>query len=60
MGVEFNEEEQFVRPDFEAQNMPKIADWLIKHHLAKDLAMANKIQIAAAIVFFILAIYFAL
>lgn len=57
--VQFTEEPVFTRPNFEAQNMPKIAAWLIKRGLAKDLASANRLQILAAVVFFGLAIYLA-
>ena len=57
MGVEF-EENNFVQRDFSKQP-PKLAAWIIKKGIAKDVAGANMIQIIAAVVFFALAAYFA-
>jgi hypothetical protein len=59
MGVEFNEGNNFNRRDFGKSDEPKIASWLISKGLAKDLAGANKLQLIAALVFFALAIFFA-
>jgi hypothetical protein len=60
MSVEFNEDNGFGRRDFggTSQQTPKIAAWLISKGLAKDVAGANKIQIASSLVFFAAAIYF--
>ncbi|NCN08191.1 hypothetical protein GW944_01290 [Candidatus Parcubacteria bacterium] len=57
MGVEF-EENNFARGNF-AEQTPKLASWLIKKGLAKDVAGANMVQVIAAIIFFALAIFFA-
>jgi hypothetical protein len=58
MGVEFNEGNNFQR-NFGAERTPKLAAWLISKGIAKDEAAANKVQITAAIIFFLLAGYFA-
>lgn len=57
MGVEF-EENNFAQRNFSAPP-PKLAAWIIKKGLAKDVAGANMIQILAAVIFFGLAVYFA-
>lgn len=58
MGVQF-EENNFAPRDFSAPP-PKLAAWIIKKGLAKDVAGANMIQIIVAVVFFALAAFFAL
>jgi hypothetical protein len=59
MGVEFNEDNNFNRPNYTTGNStPKFAAWLISKGLAKDVASANKVQIIAALVFFALSIFF--
>ena len=50
MGVEF-EENNFARGNF-AEQPPKLASWLIKKGLAKDVAGANMVQVVAAVIFF--------
>jgi hypothetical protein len=57
MGVQF--EENNGRRDFGSEPTPKIAAWLIKHGFAKGVSDANIIQIVIAVVFFALAIFFA-
>jgi len=57
MGVEF-EENNFAPRNFSEQP-PKLAAWLIKRGIAKDVAGANMIQIIAAVIFFALAAFFA-
>ena len=58
MSVEF-EENNFRRADFGSSEPKGLSAWLIKKGIAKDESTANKIQIGASIVFFALAIYFA-
>jgi hypothetical protein len=58
MGVEFNEGNNFQR-NFGVEKTPKLAAWLIEKGIAKDEAGANKVQIIAAVIFFLLAGYFA-
>lgn len=57
MGVEF-EENNFAPRNFSAPT-PKLAGWIIKKGWAKDVVGANRVQIIIAIVFFALALYFA-
>ncbi|HEU5114186.1 MAG TPA: hypothetical protein VFT82_00290 [Candidatus Paceibacterota bacterium] len=59
MSVEFEENNYAQRNWNSGEETPKIAGWLISHGIAKDVSGANKIQIAAACVFFALALYFA-
>lgn len=58
MSVQF-EENNFGPRNYASQSTPKLAAWLISKGIAKDVAGANKVQIAAAIIFFALAIFFA-
>lgn len=57
MGVEFNEGNNF--RNYGVDKTPKLAAWLIAKGIAKDEAGANKIQIIATVIFFLLAAYFA-
>lgn len=57
MGVQFDE--GGIPRNYGRQATPKIAEFIISHGWAKDVAGANKIQMIAAGVFFALAIYFA-
>jgi hypothetical protein len=57
MGVEF-EENNFGQRDFN-EPTPKLAGWLIKKGIVKDVAGANMVQIIAAVIFFALAAFFA-
>ena len=57
MGVEFNEGNNFQR-NFGGNQTPKLAAWLIAKGIAKDEAGANKVQIIATVIFFLLAAYF--
>ncbi|HVU06787.1 MAG TPA: hypothetical protein VHE10_03315 [Candidatus Paceibacterota bacterium] len=59
MPVEFEENNFEMKRNFYSEPAPKFASWLISHHLAKDVAGANKLQVFAACLFFALAIYFA-
>ncbi len=58
MGVQFDEGN--IPRAYTGQQTPKIAGWLISKGLAKTVEGANKLQVIAAIIFFALAIYFAL
>jgi hypothetical protein len=57
MGVEF-EENNFAPRNFSAPP-PKLAGWLIKSGIVKDVTGANMLQIIAAVIFFALAALFA-
>ena len=57
MGVEFEEDNMTRR--YVSEKTPSLAGWLISKGLARDVAGANKLQIVSAIIFFVLAIYFA-
>lgn len=57
MGVQFDEGN--IPRNFGGETAPKFAAFLISKGWAKDVAGANKIQLAAALVFFALAFYFA-
>jgi hypothetical protein len=59
MNVQF-EENNIPRNYGSFERTPAIAAWLIKKGVVKDVAGANRLQIFAAIVFFGLAIYFAI
>jgi len=57
MGVQF--EENNIPRQYDAEKVPKLAGWLISKGVVKNVSDANKIQIIMAIIFFVLAIYFA-
>jgi hypothetical protein len=59
MGVQF-EENNSIQRRYASEETPKLAAWLIDKGLAKNVAGANKLQVFIAIVFFVLAIYFAI
>ncbi len=57
MSVQFEEDNMAKR--YASEQTPKLAAWLIKRGLVRDVSGGNKLQIIVAIIFFILAIYFA-
>lgn len=59
MGVEFEENNIARNYAATSERVPKLAAWLMKKGLAKSVNGANRIQIIAALVFFALAIFFA-
>jgi hypothetical protein len=59
MGVEFNEGGNIGRRDF-GDNTPKLAGWLIKKGMAKDVNAANRLQVIVSLVFIAIALYLAL
>lgn len=57
MGVQFEEDD--ITRVFVSEQTPKLAAWLIKKGLARNLSGANRLQVIVAIICFALAIYFA-
>ena len=58
MSVEFEEDDFSQKRYNSVQRTGGMANWLIKHNLAKDEASANKILIIVTILCFVLSAYF--